>query len=356
MSEAEGFIFLSACLAGFAYGKTYWQADWTAMSHRVWNRAGKIYFIHLAVVVPMVLIAWLFAAWLTPLANHFHDFLVHPRCGLVLIPLLLHQPPLFDILPLYIVFLVATPWLLAIGRRRGWGIVMLFSAFGWLAAQFHLDGHLTSNPPFRWGSFNVLAWQLIWVSGLAFGEKAMHGPLLAGKWRPGVAVISASVVLAGLVARHGFFSVNPDCYLWMDKWTLGPLRLLNFAAWVGLLLAWNPRVPALPLAPLALLGRNSLAVFSFHLPLVIAASTVVQVLALSPAEQTLVGVLVMAALFPWATWLERNSRPPFPVVVVPIPARRLSLRGGSLSAELSPAVPLRPLFPRVRASARIVHA
>ncbi len=58
MSEAEGFIFLSACLAGLAYGKTYWQADWSAMSRRVWHRAGKIYFIHLAVLVPVVLIAW----------------------------------------------------------------------------------------------------------------------------------------------------------------------------------------------------------------------------------------------------------------------------------------------------------
>ena len=356
MSEAEGFIFLSACLAGFAYGKTYARADWTAMSHRVWNRAGKIYFIHLAVVVPVVLIAWLSAASVTPLANHFHDFLVHPRCGLVLILLLLHQPPLFDILPLYVIFLVATPWLLVIGRRRGWGIVVLFSTLGWLVAQFHWGGQLISDPPVRWGSFNLLAWQLVWVGGLAFGETALHRPLLTDKWRSGVAAISASVVLAGLVARHGLFSVNPDCYLWMDKWTLGPLRLLNFAAWVGLLLAWNPRVPAAPLAPLALVGRHSLAVFSFHLPLVIAASTAVQMLALSPAGRILIGLSVMAALFPWAARMERDSHPLVRVTgAAPVSARRLSLRAGSRSADWTPEIPLRPLFPRVRASARIVH-
>lgn len=361
MSEAEGFIFLSACLAGIAFGKTYGQGGWSAMSRRVWKRAGNIYFIHLAVVVPAVVAAWMFAARMTPLANHFHDFLVHPWGALALIPLLLHQPPLFDILPLYIVFLVATPWLLAMARRRGWGIVLAFSALGWLAAQFNLGAQLTGDPsrllPLRWGSFNFLAWQLVWVSGLAFGETALRRPLLTGRWRQGVAAISGSIVLAGLVARHGFFSVNPDCYLWMDKWTLGPLRLLNFAAWVGLLLAWNPRVPASPLAPLALLGRHSLAVFSFHLPLVIVASTLIQLVALSPAEQTLVGLLVMAALFPWAAWLERDSHPPVQLpVAVPFPARRLSLRAGSRSADLAADVPLRPLFPRVRASARIVHA
>ena len=31
---AEGFIFLSACLAGMVYGKTYRQADWATMSRR----------------------------------------------------------------------------------------------------------------------------------------------------------------------------------------------------------------------------------------------------------------------------------------------------------------------------------
>ena len=65
--------------------------------------------------------------------------------------------------------------------------------------------------------------------------------------------------------------LNPDIFLWMDKWTLGTLRVLNFAAWVVLLLAWNPHPPKWFLAPTALLGRHSLAVFAFHLPLVIAA-------------------------------------------------------------------------------------
>ncbi|MGO9703700.1 MAG: OpgC domain-containing protein, partial [Limisphaerales bacterium] len=128
MSDAEGFIFLSACLAGLAYGKMYRQTDWSAMSRRVWHRARQIYLIHLAVILPVVLMAWVFAGRITPLANHFHDFLVHPWGSLALIPLLLHQPPLFDILPLYIILLSVTPLLLALARRRGWGIVLAVSA------------------------------------------------------------------------------------------------------------------------------------------------------------------------------------------------------------------------------------
>ena len=97
---AEGFIFLSACLAGRVYGKVYLQTDWPAMSSRIWSRVKGIYRIHLAVLVPVALIAWALAAKVPTLANHFADFLVHPLGSLALMPLLLHQPPLFDILPL----------------------------------------------------------------------------------------------------------------------------------------------------------------------------------------------------------------------------------------------------------------
>ena len=236
MSDAEGFIFLSACLAGLAYGKTYRQTDWSAMSRRVWRRARQIYLIHLAVILPVVLIAWAFAGRITPLANHFHDFLVHPWGSLALIPLLLHQPPLFDILPLYIILLSVTPLLLALARRRGWGIVLAVSACGWIAAQLKLDTRFISNPsgllPLRWGSFDLLAWQLVWVSGLALGESTSRRPVFSGKWRFGLAAISVPIVVAGFLARHGFLSLNPVCFLWIDKWTLGPLRLLNFAGWV----------------------------------------------------------------------------------------------------------------------------
>jgi len=313
MSDAEGFIFLSACLAGLAYGKTYRQTDWSAMSRRVWQRAGQIYLIHLAVILPVVLTAWAFAGRITPLANHFHDFLVHPWGSLALIPLLLHQPPLFDILPLYIILLGVTPLLLALARRRGWGMVLAASACGWIAAQLKLDTGFINNPssllPLRWGSFDLLAWQLVWVGGLALGESMLRRPFLAGKWRLGLMAISVSIAVAGFLARHGFLSVNPDCFLWIDKWTLGPLRLLNFASWVALLLAWNPRVPARLLAPVALLGRHSLAVFAFHLPLVVAVSTVVQLVPLSNVWQIGVSLSVITALFLWAAWLEYTPRP-----------------------------------------------
>jgi hypothetical protein len=312
---AEGFIFLSACLAGWVYGKTYRQLDWAAMSRRIWKRSRLIYLVHLAVLVPTALIIWMLADTLAPLANHFSDFLAHPLGSLLLMPLLLHQPPLFDILPLYVIFLLATPWLLALARRRGWRILLILSALGWLAAQFRLDVRLIGDParllPIRWGSFDLLAWQFLWVGGVAIGEISLRRQIVKPRYRLVVAAVAATIVSAALLLRWGFWPqtwINPDLFLWMDKWTLGPLRLLDFGAWTALLLAWNPHPPARLMAATALLGRHSLGVFSFHLPLVITATTVIQMVMLSSAWQTVIGVLVIGLLFPWAGCLEYLKR------------------------------------------------
>lgn len=312
---AEGFIFLSACLAGIVYGRTYRQEDWTTMSRRAWKRTRHIYFVHLGVLVPIVLTVWALANVLPPLAVHFSDFLAHPWSSLALMPLLLHQPPLFDILPLYVIFLGVMPWLLAFARRRGWGMILLVSALGWLAVQCKLDTRLIGDParllPLRWGAFDLLAWQFLWVCGLALGETSLRRPIIKPEFRLSLGVPAAAIVLVGLLTRRGFWPQawwDPDIFLWMDKWTLGPLRLLNFAAWTALLLAWNPHPPKWLLAPAALLGRHSLAVFAFHLPLVITAAVIVQLLPLSDAMQTVIGLMVIVLLFVWAACLDYHKR------------------------------------------------
>ena len=323
-SAAEGFVFLGAALAGFVYGRNYMQAGWTVMSRRVWGRAGRVYLIHLAMLLAAVLVAWAAGARLTPLANQFHDFLAHPWSSLALVPLLLHQPPLFDILPLYVIFLGLTPLLLALAGRRGWGGVLAVSAIGWLTSQVGLDarliGDLSRVIPVHLGSFNLAAWQFLWVAGLALGETAVRRPLIYREWRPWLGSISLAVVLVGLLARHGLWPqawFSQSLYLWMDKWTLGPLRLLNFGAWVVLLLTWNPVFLPSMLSPVALLGRHSLAVFSFHVPLAIGAISLIQMGSLSRVPQILIGLLVIAALFPCAAWLERRSRRPERTEVAP---------------------------------------
>ena len=309
---AEGFIFLSACLAGRVYGKYLQEAGWTVTSRRLWQRTRLTYIVHLGVLIPAALVAWMLAGKAPPLANHFADFLAHPLGSLALMPLLLHQPPLFDILPLYIIFLGVTPWLLALARRRGWGIILGISFLAWLAAQFKLDVRLIGDParllPLRWGAFNLAAWQFLWMCGAAMGEKSFRGPVIKPRYRAAAGIAGLMIVLSVLYFRWGVHGINSDIYLWMDKWTLGPLRLVAFGGWVALFLSWNPAAAVLDAHANRIAGRHSLGVFFLHLLLVIAATTTIQMLALSNALQTIVGFLVIALLFPWAAWLDYYKR------------------------------------------------
>lgn len=316
-SAAEGFIFLSACLAGIVYGRIYINKGWEPMSTKVWRRARLVYIVHLSLLLSVVLTAWIYAGQVVPFANHFHDFLVHPLSSAFLLPLLLHQPPIFDILPMYVLFLLATPFAFVMAKRHGWLMVLAFSAVLWLSGQFqsaYFPTDTTRLLPFRGGSFNVLAWQFLWMAGLALGETSSRRQLIPQKFRAPLGVLATLLVLTGLSARHGLvagWQVNPDLLMtnfWLNKWTLGPLRMLNFAVWVVLLTAWNPRPPKWMQAPTALLGRHSLAVFAFHLPLVITATAVIQMLALPDSEQTILVLGVIGSLFVWAKWLDHNAR------------------------------------------------
>ena len=311
-SAAEVFIFLSACLTGLVYGKTQLKHGPAAMRQRIWHRARLVYVVHLAVLLPMTLIAWVYAGQVIPFANHFHDFLLHPLGSLAMEPLLLHQPPLFDILPLYVLLLLGTPFAFALARQQGWRPLVTGSALIWLASQWHslqLPPDSARLLPIRPGAFYLPAWQFLWVAGVALGETSLHQPLLSPDRRRVFGGVAAAVVLTGFIWRHGGLpaGLTSGVDLLTDKWTLGPLRLLNFTGWIVLLLAWNPQPPQWLLAPTALLGRHSLAVFAFHIPMAITATTIIQMFALSNVHQSLLVFGVMASLFLWAQWLKNNA-------------------------------------------------
>jgi len=186
------------------------------------------------------------------------------------------------------------------------------SFIGWFAAQFPAL-HLPAGTllPVRGGSFNLLAWQFLWFTGVALGESSVRGEIISPVFRKFFLTMAGGVVLLGLCARHDLIPgavLNPGIFSWMDKWTLGPLRLLNFAAWVVLLLAWNPRPPAWVMEQTALWGRHSLAVFALHLPLVVCAASVIQMFPMTGVEKTFLGLSVIAGISIWVAWLEFNSR------------------------------------------------
>src|SRR5581483_10591865 len=113
----------------------------------------------------------------TALANLMDFYLQHPKPAIVLGLTLVYDPPLLDILPIYIIFTLLTPVLLWGARRFGWTAVLGGSTVIWLLAQFGLrlrfyallNAHGFPLPANEAGAFDLFAWQLLWAIGLWLG-------------------------------------------------------------------------------------------------------------------------------------------------------------------------------------------
>jgi hypothetical protein len=290
VSAAEGFVLISAFLAGRVYTLKHERGGLPQMRSAFLKRVLKIYACQaglLALLLSAVGLAG--TAHLQPAVQNLLSFYwEQPLRAFASGLLLLYNPPLLDILPMYIFLMLLSPIALVHGVRHGWAPVLAASVGVWVAAQFGLgmliyDALVLSArtplpPPDQTGSFSLPAWQVLWVVGLWMGATRVAtapGELPPRLHRPPRWMLRAALVVAlvGLAWRHAVgqapFGANADLNLLFDKWRLGPLRLLNLFALVLLLLHYGRRLRRLvPLPrPLQTLGAASLPVFVAHLVL-----------------------------------------------------------------------------------------
>jgi hypothetical protein len=278
---AEAFVLMSGIAAGLAYSPQYRSGPlWPAVA-RVWARARTLYFVHITTTVLALGIFAAAALWFgitDPLStNNIGPLFEQPLAVMIGLPLLTHQLGYFNILPLYLSLLLATPLLLLLGRKNPWPVI-LGSILLWAAAgQWHLNFPNYPNPG-GW-FFDPLSWQLIFVVGL-FSGVAMRerralvpfDPILFWAAAAFVVFIGFWVKIDGLGAfgrdqllaplSHAGF---PDYFVWFDKTMLALPRLLHALA-LAYVLSSIPAIRSVAesrwAAPLALLGRNGLAVFA----------------------------------------------------------------------------------------------
>lgn len=283
VAAAEGFIFVSAMLTGRIYGRLFEKEGIGAVSRRLFERAAKLYGYHLLLLlVAFTVVATIAVRSHQPALEGLLDFyLAHHVTAVVSSMLLVYCPPLLDILPMYILFLLLTPLAVYIGKRWGWGYVLAPGAALWVAAQFGLREAIYAHvvhwtgltvPLQNLGAFNLYAWQFLWVVGLWFGMGAPQSVYqrLSSRWTVVAALALASAFFVMRYQLLPAFVAHPvdqgAGWLLFDKWHLGVLRLINFSALAILFAAARPHIARwLAVEPLVVLGQSSLEVFSVHL-------------------------------------------------------------------------------------------
>jgi hypothetical protein len=279
VSAAEGFIFLSALFTGRIYFRLAQHDGYSVMTRKLWTRTLRLYAYHAVLLAFAFLVA-------VPIASRgnrpgLHNlldfyFMAGAKQSVTEAALLIYRPPLLDILPMYIIFLGFTSVALLLAPRIGWKSILGVALVVWVCAQFgfRYGEHTfmsrfipTRIPLNEMGSFDLWAWQLLWIAGIWLGVCWAQGDLPIELWAKR-AMIPAAVITSGLFElRHAIsHGLELGAYEFLfDKWHLGALRLLNFAAVAALLIYSQRLLKPLAIRPLVMMGQSSLQVFCVHL-------------------------------------------------------------------------------------------
>jgi hypothetical protein len=279
VGAAEGFIFLSALFTGRIYFRIAERDGYPAMTRKVWARTLRLYGYHVLLLAFAFLVA-------VPIASHgnrpgLHNlldfyFMAGAKQAVTEAALLIYRPPLLDILPMYIIFLMFTSIAILLARSIGWKPILWISFSFWMLAQFGFRSaeHTfmmryipTKIPLNEMGSFDLWAWQFLWFVGVWLGVRWAQENLAIETWARRAAVPAVLIAVFCFIMRrkvaHGL-ALGALEFLF-DKWHLGPIRILDFAAVAALLILSQPITKAAAIRPLVLMGQSSLQVFCVHL-------------------------------------------------------------------------------------------
>ncbi len=314
VSSAEAFVFMSGLVAGWVYARRLRERSFTDALSATARRAGTVYRTHLITYFGAfiwTLLYTLYTREVSPLLPPW--FVTEPFTALWLGALLLYQPGLLDILPMYCAFLLVLPWVLR-ATLRGNGLIILAVSFAtWAFTQAADGGIYTWGGRIGLGAFHPLAWQLPFMAGAVLGaHKAAGVTLLRPRALP-LALACAGAVALWLV-RHGFLAAPlPADQLAQltNKTTLGVLRLANFALVAYLVASAATVFPrAFRWRPLAIVGEAALPAFAAQALVAIALITYPELFAATPLGRWIATLVMLATIFGVAyvrRW-QRNRR------------------------------------------------
>jgi hypothetical protein len=271
---AEFFVFISGYTAGFVYGPAMAHGQFLAATKRLLKRAWQLYVAHIFLF--LFFIAQISRAARrsdNPMYGNEYNiflFLEHPDIMIGQALALKFKPVDLDVLPLYIVLVLALPAIL-------WGLVklprwtLLGSAILYVLARV-FDWNLPSFPGGNW-YFNPFAWQLLFVFGVWCGLNGAKEIAAFIRSRVVLFLAIAWILFSFLIVMTWHVSLLesliPKALMHViypiDKSDLDMFRLVHFLALAVVFVRYVPRdwtmLHSKVLRPLILCGQNSLPIF-----------------------------------------------------------------------------------------------
>jgi len=306
-SATEMFVFCSGIASGLAFGSVFVKRGFWLGTLRVAHRAWQIYWAHLATFVAVLSLTLVLAGrlgrpdYLSALQQDV--FLTHPREALIGLVTLRYLPPLFDILPLYVVLLAMVPVVMAarlVSKTLPFILVGATYLYVWTVGL-----SLPANPvdPTRLWLFNPFGWQLVFFAGFFIAMGWVKVPAPGTPWATvtAVVVVLASIPLSWHVLYDGLglFSYLRDMLLPdSERSNFHILRFGHFIAVaylaVSVVAAFPKLMRSLPARVLAATGRETLAAFLASIPVALLGGAALDAYGASPR------MVVSTTLASWA--------------------------------------------------------
>ena len=321
---AEFFVFISGYLLGFIYVPIVASDHFMPALKRLWLRVWQMYVAH-------IILFLVFTAQIARAARRFDNpmykdefnvanFLAHPDVLIGKALTLQYKPVDLDVLPLYIVLIAVSPFVVWCLVRRP-NLTLSGSVVLYVLARY-FDWNLPSYPNGATWYFNPFAWQLLFffAAWCGRGAGAQFKRLLRSRVVFAVAIAWILFAFVIVMTWHSAYlgSLVPKGLIKViypiDKTDLDMFRFTHFLAlalvitrylhrdWAGLKSNW--------LRPLVLCGQHSLPLFCLGVFLSFGAHWILVQWKSAFIEQfviSLVGFAIMTA----AAWLlDRAERVP----------------------------------------------
>jgi hypothetical protein len=231
--------------------------------------------------------------------------------------LLTHQLGYFDILPLYVVLMLASP-VIAIMHRTVRQALLPLSLFIYIGAMV-LQLNLPTWPAEGYWYFNPLAWQFVFILGFVLAGDDGPGAFVR-QYLPRLRILGIMLAVTGLALAIVNFQPDPTkvpdpkLFFVFDKTYVTPALIVHFMALAATFAGSFKYVLrfARPLARfLSMLGRNSLNVFCVGSLLSLSASIMRFALGGSivvDLSMLIIGVACLGATAWVSEWRERLRR------------------------------------------------